>query len=83
MRPATALDELRAFSDFRVCLRSDSFLTILLARVVVELAAEPTAGTGVSIDLTALETLDAEDLSALERQYRELNHYEVTAGAAS
>ena len=69
MRPAQARDEARALSDFRVALRPESFLPVVLARVVTQLGAIRSPDVGV------LERLSASDLETLERLYRELNGY--------
>ena len=69
LRPATAQDELRALRDFRVCLRPESFLHLMLARTIVRL------GDLDRVDVRDVERLDGADQAALEIEYRELNGY--------
>lgn len=69
LRPALAGEEIRAQSDFRVYLRPESFLDILLARVVLKLGALE------KVDVGIVERLPAEDRTFLERLYREVNGY--------
>lgn len=69
LRVATASDEMRALQDFRVHLRPESFLTLMLARTVTRL------GHSTRVDVRLLESLCAADLQALEDVYRELNGY--------
>jgi hypothetical protein len=75
MRPATAADEMRALGDFRVALRPQSFLPVLLARVVPELGGLP------AVDVGIMERLSQRDLRFLESLYREMNGYDVGAGS--
>jgi hypothetical protein len=69
MRPSTAGDEIRVLGDFRVHLRPQAFLTVILSRVIIELGTLPGVHVGI------VERLSSADLSRLERLYRELNHY--------
>jgi hypothetical protein len=69
MRPALAREEIRAQSDFRVYVRPESFLHILLARVVLKL------GTLEKLDVGIVERLPAEDRAFLERLYLDVNGY--------
>lgn len=69
MRPATAADEIRVLGDFRVHLRPDAFLSVVLSRVITELGTLPGIHVGI------VERLSSGDLERLERLYRELNHY--------
>jgi hypothetical protein len=75
MRPATARDEMRCLSDFRVHLRPESALPVVLARVVTRLGSLPRR----EIDPGLFERLGGDDLRALETLYRELNGYEASA----
>ncbi len=70
IKPATARDEMRALQDFRVYLRPESFLTLVLARTIVRL------GEHVKVDVALVESLCDRDLAALEKLYRELNAYD-------
>jgi len=69
LRPATARDELRALADFRVHLRPEILLEILLARCVVRL------GGLAPVDAGLIASLDPRDRACLERAYRRLNGY--------
>ena len=69
LRPATAKEEIRALLDFRVHLRAESFLPILLAQVTVRLGELPRLDPGI------LERLSSDDLQLLEGLYREMNGY--------
>ena len=69
LRPATARDEVRALLDFRVHLRPESFLPIILAQVTVRL------GQLSRLDPGIFERLSLADLQLLEGLYRELNGY--------
>ncbi len=69
LRAATAKDELRALQDFRVYLRPESFLTLVLARTIVRL------GEHVKVDVALVERLGDGDLEVLAGVYRELNDY--------
>jgi len=69
LRPATARDELRALLDFRVHLRAESFLPIILAQVTVRLGDLPRVDPGI------FERLSSADLRILEGLYREMNGY--------
>ena len=77
MRPARSIDELKALRDFRVWLRPQSFLPVLLSRVVIGFAGSRDASLPEdrSVDTGRIEALDDRDLAALERAYRELNDY--------
>ena len=70
IKPATARDEMRALQDFRVYLRPESFLTLMLVRTVVRL------GDRAGVDVALVESLCDRDLAVLERIYRELNAYD-------
>lgn len=69
LRAATAVDEVRALQDFRVHLRPESFLPLMLARTLTRLGDLP------RVDVRAVENLCGEDLRALEDAYRDLNGY--------
>jgi hypothetical protein len=69
LRCATAREELRALSDFRAHLRPESFLHVMLARVMVRLGELP------GVDVGIVERLSRSDLAALECLYREMNGY--------
>lgn len=73
MRPATARDEMRCLSDFRVHLRPESALPVVLARVVTRLGSLPRR----EIDPGLFERLGEDDLRVLEALYRELNGYDA------
>jgi hypothetical protein len=75
MRPATARDEARALADFRVHLGPERILPVVLARVVTRLGALERR----EIDAGLFESLEDEDLRALEALYRALNGYEPAA----
>ena len=65
----TAGDEMVALRDFRVFLRADSFMKLMLVRSISRL------GSIAKIDLGIIEKLSTRDLAALERLYRDLNGY--------
>ncbi len=69
LRTATAKDEMRTLQDFRVHLRPESFLPLMLARTILRL------GDLERVDVRQVETLSASDLDVLEEVYRELNGY--------
>ena len=69
LRTATAKDEMRTLQDFRVHLRSESFLPLMLARTIVRL------GDLERVDVRQVESLCTSDLDVLEEVYRELNGY--------
>lgn len=69
LRTATAKDEMRALQDFRVHLRPESFLPLMLARTIVRL------GDLTGVDVRLVESLCGRDLNELEEVYRELNGY--------
>ena len=60
---------MRALLDFRVHLRSESFLPIILAQVTVRLGELPRPDPGI------FERLSPADLRLLESLYREMNGY--------
>ena len=68
LRPSTAADEMRVLGDFRVHLRPEAFLTVMLSRVI-ELESLPEVHVGV------VERLSSADLAQLESLYRQLNDY--------
>ncbi len=76
MRLATAGDEARALSDFRVHLRPEAFLSVILPRVVVRL------GDLERLDAGIVDRLSEADLVELGRLYAELNGY-TGSGAAN
>ena len=69
MRPATARDETRALSDFRVHMRPESFLSVILPQVILRL------GGLKKIDAGVVDRLSPADRAFLERLYREVNGY--------
>jgi len=69
MRPATARDESRALSDFRVHLWPGSFLSVILPQVILRL------GGLKKIDAGVVDRLSPADRAFLERLYREVNGY--------
>jgi hypothetical protein len=69
LRPALVREEIRAQADFRVYLRPESFLNIMLAQVVLRL------GHLEKVDVGIVERLPAEDRALLQRLYREMNGY--------
>lgn len=71
MRLATARDEMCALSDFRVHLRPDWFLPVILSRIVLRL------GDLEGVSVRILERLGEADRAALERAYREAHGYGV------
>ncbi len=74
MRPATALDEMRVLGDFRVHLRPQAFLSVLLARVITRL------GSIERVDAGVIDRLCEEDRQGLERLYRTCNGYPAGDG---
>ena len=74
LRAATARDEMRVLSDFRVYLRPEWFLPLAIAATVVRL------GTLPRVDVGIIERLSETDRSRLEGLYRELNGYPVETG---
>lgn len=66
---ASAKDEMRVLQDFRVYLRPESFLHLMLARTITRL------GDLERVDVSQVETLSRADLAVLEETYRELNGY--------
>jgi hypothetical protein len=77
MRPVTVREEMRALGDFRVHLRPESFLPVLLARVVTRL------GEVAALDAGVFERLPPADLGVLEDLYRFLNGYPPLAARSS
>ena len=73
LRSAKARDELRALGDFRVHLRPEAFLDVVLPRVIVRL------GGLALVDAGVVERLTPADREVLERAYREMNGYPVRA----
>ena len=71
MRPATARDEMRALSDFRVHLNPDAYLGVVLSRTVTRLGDLEAVHVGI------LEELSTPDRMHLERLYRTLNGYGI------
>lgn len=69
LRPARAREELRALGDFRVHLRPEAFLDVVLPRVIVRL------GDLATVDAGVVERLTPADREVLERAYREMNGY--------
>ncbi len=69
LRLATARDEMRALSDFRVYLRPDWFLPVILSRLVLRLGDLERVSVGI------LERLGPADRAELERAYREAHGY--------
>jgi hypothetical protein len=69
LRPATARDEMQSLADFRVFLRPESVLAVVLARTVTRL------GDLSPIDVGVIDALGAADRAVLERLYRDLNGY--------
>jgi hypothetical protein len=69
LRAATTADEIRALGDFRVHLWPETYLSVVLARLIVELGGIETIHAGL------LQGLDAEDRAHLEGLYREMNGY--------
>ena len=69
LRAATAKDEMRTLQDFRVHLRPESFLPLMLARTILRL------GDLERVDVRQVESLSTADLDVLEEVYRELNGY--------
>ena len=69
LRASRVEDEIRSLEDFRVLLRPESFLKVVLTRVIVAF------GDRARVDVGFLERLDPADLRALEDAYRELNGY--------
>ena len=69
MRTSTARDEMRALSDFRVHLRPEAYLSVVLSRTVVRLGDLETVHVGV------VEEMSAADRAHLEQVYRRLNGY--------
>ena len=68
LRLSTARDEMRVLGDFRVHLRPEAFLTVMLSQVL-ELGTLPEVNVGV------VERLSSSDLTRLESLYRQLNDY--------
>ena len=60
---------MRTLQDFRVHLRPESFLPLMLARTILRL------GDLERVDVRQVESLSASDLDVLEEVYRELNGY--------
>ncbi|MCZ6793904.1 MAG: hypothetical protein O7J95_09870 [Planctomycetota bacterium] len=73
LRPARAIDEIRALEDFRVYLRPERFPHVLLARVITQL------GPLTRVDPGLLERLDPHDMRLLEATYRQMNGYVLDA----
>jgi hypothetical protein len=69
IRPALARDEILVLGDFRVYLREDAFLDVMLARVVQRLGDLERVHVGI------IERLSPSDRDLLERLYREINDY--------
>ena len=63
LRTAAARDEVRTLQDFRVHLRPESFLPLMLARTIVRL------GDLERLDVPQLESLCAADLDVLSSIY--------------
>jgi hypothetical protein len=74
LRLATARDEIRALADFRVHLRPESLLEILLARCAQVPGGPGPLGAGL------VAGLDPRDRECLESAYRRLNGYPALAG---
>lgn len=70
IRRALARDEARALGDFRVSMRPEAYLELLLARTVVSL------GSLKPLDAGLFQRLDREDLRYLEDLYRRTNGYD-------
>ena len=73
MRPSTGHDEMRALSDFRVHLRPEAYLAVVLSRTVTRLGELETVHAGM------FEELSSPDLQHLEQLYRALNGYSTSA----
>ena len=69
MRASTARDEMRALADFRVHLRPEAYLSVVLSRTVVRLGDLEAVHVGV------VEEMGAPDRAHLEQVYRRLNGY--------
>ncbi len=74
LRAATVRDEMAVLRDFRVYLRPEAFLTLMLARTI-----EP-QGDFHSADVQTLQQLTDEDFGYLGNLYAELNDYPSTRG---
>jgi hypothetical protein len=77
LRRATAREEIRALGDFRVHLRPEAFLDVVLGRAITRLGSLPAVDAGV------VERLTPADRAVLERMYREMNGYPAGEGPAS
>lgn len=71
LRPATLREEVGALSDFRAHLYPESFLSVLLAKVIRRLGTLPSVDSGV------FERLPECDRIHLESLYRTMNGYRV------
>lgn len=76
MRLASAGEEAATLRDFRVYLRPESFLVLMLARTIVRLGAQS------AVDVEGLQRLSARDLHRLAALYRQLNGYAAVGGEA-
>ncbi len=74
MRPARVGDELRGLRDFRVYLRPDAFLRVMLARTVSPF------GEHARLDAGMIDRLSERDRRQLEALYAELNGYDDRGG---